>query len=86
MKSCKEVSQLLSESMDRKPTFWERVGLRFHLSMCKLCKGFSRNLQQLREAARTHARDLQDDATDDDVTLSTEARERMKQVLKRQDH
>ncbi len=84
--SCKEVSRLLSESMERKLSFWERMGLWFHLSMCKLCKGFSKDLQQLREAARRHAEDVEnDDAADSDAVLSSEARERMKRVLENDD-
>ncbi len=81
MMSCKEVSRLLSESMERKLSFWERVGLWFHLSMCRLCKGFSKDLQQLREAARRHAEDVENDTADSDAVLSSEARERMKREL-----
>lgn len=85
MVSCKEVSRLLSESMERKLSFWERIGLWFHLSMCKLCKGFSKDLQQLREAARRHAQDVASDATDLDAALSPESRERMKRALESPD-
>ena len=81
MMSCKEVSRLLSESMERKLSFWERVGLRFHTSMCKLCKGFSNDLQQLSEAARRHAEDIESDAADSDAALSAESRERIKRAL-----
>ena len=85
MMSCKEVSRLLSESMERKLSFWERFGLWFHLSMCKLCKGFSKDLQQLREAARRHAEDVENDTGDSDAVLSSEARERMKRRLESHD-
>ena len=85
MMSCKEVSRLLSESMERKLSFWERMGLWFHLSMCKLCKGFSKDLQQLREAARRHAEDVENDTGDSDAVLSSEARERMKRRLESHD-
>ncbi len=85
MMSCKEVSRLLSESMERKLSFWQRVGLWFHLSMCKLCKGFSRDLQRLREAARRHAEDVENDAADSDASLSTDSRERMKRALESHD-
>ncbi len=85
MMSCKEVSRLLSESMERKLSFWERIGLWFHLSMCKLCNGFSKDLQQLREAARRHAEDVENDTGDSDAVLSSEARERMKRRLESHD-
>ncbi len=85
MMNCKEVSRLLSESMERKLSLSERVGLWFHLSMCKLCKGFSKDLQQLREAARRHAEDVVNEAWDSDAALTGEARKRMKRVLESHD-
>lgn len=55
MLSCKEVARLLSESMDHELTLWQRMHLRLHLAMCKLCSGFRRDLLRfhrlLREAA-----------------------------------
>ena len=85
MMNCKEVSRLLSESMDRKLSFWERIGLWFHLSMCKLCKGFSKDLQQLREAARRLAEDVENEVRNSDAALTSEARKRMKRVLESHD-
>ena len=85
MMSCKQVSRLLSESMERTLLLWERVSLWFHLSMCKLCRGFSKDLRLLREAARRHAEDVESDAIDSDAALSTESRERMKRALESQD-
>ena len=84
MMNCKEVSRLLSASMERKLSLWERVGLWFHLSMCKLCKGFSRDLEQLREAARRHAENIENDVDAADAVLSTESRDRMKRALESQ--
>ena len=85
MMSCKQVSRLLSASMERRLSLWERIGLWFHLSMCKLCKGFSKDLEQLREAARRHAENIENDVDAADVALSTESRERMKRALESQD-
>ncbi len=85
MKSCKEVSRLLSESMERKLSFGVRIGLWFHLSMCKLCKGFSKDLQQLREAARQHAENVENDTGVSEGVLSNESRARMKRMLDSQD-
>ena len=81
MMSCKEVSRLLSESMERKLSFWQRMGLWLHLSMCKLCHGFAKNLRRLREAAMHYAQDIERDTADSDVALSNEARERIKRSL-----
>ena len=81
MKSCKEVSRLLSESMERKLSLGDRVGLWFHLAMCRLCRGFSKDLQLLRDAARQHANEVEADKAVSDAALSAEARGRIKRVL-----
>ena len=85
MMSCKEVSRLLSESIERKLSFRERIGLWFHLSMCKLCKGFSKDLQRLREEARRHAEDVDNEVRGSEAALTSEGRERMKRVLESHD-
>jgi predicted anti-sigma-YlaC factor YlaD len=50
MLSCKEVSNLLSDRLDRKLSFMERVRLRMHLAMCTACSRVGRQLGFLREA------------------------------------
>ena len=48
MPSCKEVSKLLSERLDRKLGLMDYLGLRFHLAMCKACARVERQFQVLR--------------------------------------
>ncbi len=50
MLNCREVSQLASESLDRKLTLKERIGLRFHLMMCKLCTRYVQQLKFMHQA------------------------------------
>jgi hypothetical protein len=50
MLSCKDVSKLLSDGLDRKLRFSERVRLRLHLAMCSACATVERQLGFLREA------------------------------------
>jgi hypothetical protein len=84
MKSCREVSRLVSESMDRELSFWERMSLWFHLGMCKLCAEFSTNLQRLRDMARRYAQGIESDAGSFGAALSDEARQRIKRALETQ--
>ena len=77
MLNCKEVSKLVSESLDRKFSFWQRTGVWIHLSMCKLCRGFRKDLLNLRSAARQYADDIKMNAGEPNATLSEEARERI---------
>lgn len=47
MMTCKEAARLISEGRDRQLTFGQRVGLRLHLLMCALCRGYQQNLEML---------------------------------------
>ncbi len=84
MLSCEEVSRLVSQSMEQKLSLWRRVNLRLHLSMCQFCSGFAKELRQLQAAAQRHAEQVQRDPRLADVTLSAEARERIRQALESQ--
>jgi hypothetical protein len=77
MLSCKDVTRLLSESMDRSLPLGKRIGVRFHLLICKFCLRYERQLLLIRETARRLA------ATEGipGETLSAEARERIRKAL-----
>ena len=57
MASCREVTRLVSEGLDRDLAFGERVALRVHFMMCRGCRNFEDQIQQLREAIRALAQD-----------------------------
>jgi hypothetical protein len=48
--SCKEASRLISQSMDERLSFPQRVKLRVHLLICDACYNFNRNMRLLRQA------------------------------------
>jgi predicted anti-sigma-YlaC factor YlaD len=50
MLSCKQVSRIVSQGLDRELGFSERVRLRVHLAICEGCTNFSRQMAFLREA------------------------------------
>lgn len=52
MLSCQEASRLASQALDRSLSFSERVGLRVHQLICAGCRGFTRQLLQIRQACR----------------------------------
>jgi len=56
MRSCKEVSRLVSEGLDRDLAFGERVALRVHFLMCNGCRNFEAQMMRLREAMRDLSR------------------------------
>jgi hypothetical protein len=79
MLNCKEVSEKMSESMDRKLPLFYRMQLKMHFLMCKYCKRFKDQMILIRGAVRF------DGPTDDDADpsqcLSKEAYQRIKQAM-----
>jgi predicted anti-sigma-YlaC factor YlaD len=50
--TCREVTHLVSEGLDRKLGRWERLRIRLHLAICDGCTNFSRQIAFLRRAIR----------------------------------
>ncbi|OGA72066.1 MAG: hypothetical protein A3G81_32365 [Betaproteobacteria bacterium RIFCSPLOWO2_12_FULL_65_14] len=50
--SCKEATQLVSQGLDRRLGFAERVTLRLHLAICNGCSHFRKQALFLRKAMR----------------------------------
>jgi hypothetical protein len=50
MLSCKDISKLLSDRLDRRLGLMQRLQLRMHLLMCSGCARVERHLGFLREA------------------------------------
>jgi hypothetical protein len=48
--SCKEVTRLVSQGLDRELTFGERTALRVHFVICQGCRNVNRQLSFLRRA------------------------------------
>jgi hypothetical protein len=66
MFNCKEVSQLVSKSMDRELSFTKKMGVRFHLMMCRYCARFGSQLTRIREMLHAQQEDNFPSLTMDD--------------------
>ena len=77
---CKTVAPLYSYALDRKLTLLERLRIRFHLLTCNACTSYVTNLNFMHDVF--HAQEKQIEAEKLHVTLSDEAKERLKQKLK----
>jgi hypothetical protein len=81
MLSCKDVTKLLSESMDHSLPLGKRIGVRLHLIICKWCARYERQLLLIRETARRLAATLDAPGETFGDTLSEEARERIRKSI-----
>jgi hypothetical protein len=80
MFSCKEVSQRISESMDRGLPLYQRMFIRIHIMRCKYCYLFRKQLFFLRQLSR-FSQSL-GEAAGPALTLPEGARERIKNSLR----
>jgi hypothetical protein len=79
MFNCKEVTRMVSESLDRALPFYQRMGIRIHLMMCKLCTRYRKQLLILREAI--HLKSKHDEEIELPISLPSGAKERIKRLL-----
>lgn len=82
MLDCKHASRLVSQSMDRKLSMRERLGLQLHLLICDACNNFSRQVALLRQAVRQWSARIENDSA---IKLSDEARNRIRQSIQQSD-
>ncbi len=59
MLTCKEVSKLVSDSLEHDLPFRQRFGVRMHLMLCSLCRTYKRQTVFLRELFAGYSRRLE---------------------------
>ena len=55
MLSCKEVTEICSQEMERPLVLRERVSLQAHLMMCSGCTNFRKQMKTLRQVMQAYA-------------------------------
>jgi hypothetical protein len=78
MLNCKQVTRLVSQAMDAKLPWYQRLGIRFHLLYCVWCRRYIAQLRFLQRAAREMAGESADFS---DSNLSGEAKAQMRKRL-----
>jgi hypothetical protein len=81
MLSCKDVTQLISKSMDTSLPIGKRIGMRLHLLMCKFCSRYEQQLLLIRETVRFIVATEEKPGEPPGETLSEEAKERIRKSL-----
>jgi Putative zinc-finger len=78
MLDCRQSSQLISQSLDRKLTLRERFSLKLHLMLCKYCLRFSQHLQTLHVALKAMANSVENDNT---IKMPSSAKNRITELV-----
>ncbi|UCH20203.1 MAG: zf-HC2 domain-containing protein [Deltaproteobacteria bacterium] len=81
MFNCKEVTRVVSESMDRTLPIHQRIFIRIHLLMCKYCSRFRSQLLLIRNLIRSEKMRAGD--SDDTIVLPPDACGRIKRSLQK---
>jgi hypothetical protein len=84
MLSCKDVTQLISESMDHSLPLGKRIGVRIHLLMCRFCARYEKQLLLIRDTVRHLVAGGDKPEYPSGETLSEETRARIRQSLRSQ--
>ena len=77
---CKQMTRSLGESLDRQPTWREKVVLKLHLFTCEACERYLEQVAFLKEAFQAHG----DEDTRDfsSASLSADSKIRIKRYLR----
>ena len=74
MLTCKQASQIISQSLDRSLNWRELFALRLHLFICNYCNRFSQQLQTLRVALKRMSANIENDTS---ITMPPESKARI---------
>jgi hypothetical protein len=75
---CRDIAQLSSQSLDRKLTLRERIGMRIHGWICSWCIDYSNQVQIVSDKVKSDGESL---AELNDEKLSDECRERIRVMM-----
>ena len=78
MLNCRQITRLVSQSMDAKLRWYQWLGVRLHLLYCVWCRRYAAQLRFLRKASKQQAPEME---TVPYHKLSNEARARIRTRL-----
>ena len=82
MLNCDESTHLVSKSQHTKLSFKERMHLKFHLFTCRLCQQYNKQINNITNFIKKLSSNGQ--SKPETITLSTEKKNKMKEVLSNQ--
>ena len=82
MRSCRDVSFLLSQSLDRPLPWHTMLSLRMHLLMCSFCRVARRQTMAMGEILHAYGRKTAAGESKDQPGLPDEARKRIREQVR----
>ena len=79
--TCKEVTKLISDSMETTLPLGTRIGLRLHLMICKFCSRYKKQLSAIKKIAGNFLIMMDDNEIFSGTSLSPEAKKRIKSAI-----
>lgn len=81
--TCDVITRKISESMDHPISLRDRFRIRFHILFCAFCKRYRRQLLAIRNMLEKNRGRLEDEDVADTPVLSPDAKERIKDSLRK---
>ena len=81
--TCKQASQIISQSLDMPLSWSDRIKLRFHLFICGACSRFNRQLHQLCLAVNRVTQLTENDSA---IKLPVDAKRRISASIESKTH
>ncbi len=82
--TCDVITQKISEAMDHNISLRNRLKIRLHVMFCKFCRRYQRQLKTMNTLFELRLHREEENILPKGPTLSSEARERIKQNLRNQ--
>lgn len=78
MLNCKQISQLVSQSLDRRLTRQERFSIKLHLWMCRYCRRFSKQLTAIRLGLKRMTQSIEENTS---LHMSSDSKARIAKAI-----
>ena len=79
---CKTITPTLGETLDRKVSLRQKIIIRLHLFTCEACVRYLKQVRFLSEAMHKHEEKLHEDAAPETANMSTDTKDRLKEILR----
>ncbi|MDI1361863.1 zf-HC2 domain-containing protein [Methylotenera sp.] len=83
MLTCKQASQIISQSLDNPLSWSDRIKLKFHLFICNACTRFNQQLRLIKSAVQRMKLETENDDT---IQLTVDAKARINQAIDSNHH